>query len=1120
MKCGIYISRIIAYLIVSLTSLSGQKHTAQFNHLAIVDGLSNSYINCMLQDSRGFMWFGTQDGLNKYDGYEFTVYKYDPLNSYSLSDNYVRTIIETRDGFLWIGTESGGINKFDPGTETFTHYLHDPDNLNSLSHNSVKVIAEDTISAEPTLWLGTIGAGVDKFNPRTNTFSHYKHDPDNSNSISNNDINAIHIDRNGHVWVGTLNGLNKFDTSDNSWESYQYDPEDPTSISHSEVYSILEGSDGTLLFGTLDGMDQFQNGQNGKFTHFDAGLDPDFEATDIQSMLQDQFGRFWIGTFQGLRRFDKKENEHVLYQHHSGDPSSLSDNNITSVLEDRSGFLWVGTGGGGINKMKPNAEYILHYSHIPGNPNSLSQPSVRGIYEDDDGILWVGGYGGLNRINRTTGDYRHFRGDESSPDRLNTDAIFCIKGDPENKNILWLGSEGEGLFRFEKGSGKIRHYFDDDAAIRGLLFDPQGRLWAATSNGLGCLDTATNITKIYNNDPSDSHSLSDDKTTAIYQDSQQMLWIGTLTKGLNQYDPVTGKFKRFTHQFDNPRSISINRIKSIYEDRSGILWIGTNGGGLNRFDRYAETFSSLTTRDGLPNDVIYGILEDSNSNLWLSTNLGLSRFNPKTAVFKNYDVNDGLQSNEFNTASYFLSRSGEMFFGGINGFNAFYPERIVDETYVPPIIITDFSIFNESVPRGTMADGRTLLKQHITETTELSLSYKDAAISFEFTALSYAAPLKNRYAYKMEGFDKNWIYTDASRRYAGYTKLNPGMYVFRVIGSNHDGVWNDEGTRISISIAPPLWKTWWAYSVYIILGILLISGSFQLRVWQMTKKTKELEVLVGQRTAEIRNHEQKLQNQYDFLNSVIESLAHPFYVIDVASNQTVLTNTAAKRKLASDQDPLRVHPESINLMNEVKKTHQPVVIELEHTDTSGKHKIFQINAYPVFGDNGEVVQVIKYWLDISERKALEDNLKESLQKRNQELTSKAMRMAQDKEVLIAIVRDVQHLFQKCPPEEKASIRTILARLNEQINSDNQWDEFELWFQEVHRDFFVKLNKNYPDLVPRELKICAFLKLNLSTKEIANLTNLTVKTIEVYRSTIRKKLQIPPGENFSKFIHEL
>lgn len=386
--------------------------------------------------------------------------------------------------------------------------------------------------------------------------------------------------------------------------------------------------------------------------------------------------------------------------------------------------------------------------------------------------------------------------------------------------------------------------------------------------------------------------------------------------------------------------------------------------------------------------------------------------------------------------------------------------------------------------------------------------------------MSYAAPTKNHFAYQLEGFDKDWIKTDANRRYATYTDLNPGKYIFKVKASNHDDVWNDTGTSINIYISPPAWKTWWAYTLYLFTIIILIVGSFQWRFWQMKRRNRELETLVDERTTEIRHHELELQRQYNFLNSVIESLSHPFYVVDVASNETVLANTAARLGTESNQESLRIDSAHINLILEVQRKRQSVITEIQHTDVSGRDKIFQIIAYPVYDSQGEVVQVIKYWLDITERKELEITLKESLQKRNQELTAKAMRMAQDKEILIGIVKDVQEIYRKCQPDEKSSLRTLLVRLNDQISSENQWDEFELWFQEVHKDFFVKLNKNYPDLVPREMKICAFLKLNLTSKEIANLTNLTVKTIEVYRSTLRKKLNIPSGVNLLKFINEI
>lgn len=434
-----YFSKLLL-TILSISNLMAQQQAVKFNHLVIEDGLSNSYITCILQDGKGLMWFGTQDGLNKFDGYDFTVYKHDSSDPNSLSDNYIRSIIETSDGLLWIGTESGGLNKFDPPTERFTHYTHNPTDPNSLSHNSVKVIYANPYDNGGVIWLGTIGAGVDKYNSTSNTFTHYRNDPDEHNSISNNYINSIHMDSRGYLWVATLNGLNRYNPPQDSWTAFYNDPEDSKSISNSEVYSILEGSNGALLFGTLDGMNQLLDGN--RFVRFDIDANLELNEVDIQSMLQDQYGRYWIGTFHGLRRFDKKENNLVLYQNDSGDPNSLSDNNITCLYEDNSGLLWVGTGGGGINKMKPNAEYFLHYDHIPGNPVSLSHPSIRGIYEDQAGILWVGGYGGLNRIDRATQQYTHFRAKAVHSGYLNTDAIFSIIGDRGNQNVLWIGSEG------------------------------------------------------------------------------------------------------------------------------------------------------------------------------------------------------------------------------------------------------------------------------------------------------------------------------------------------------------------------------------------------------------------------------------------------------------------------------------------------------------------------------------------------------------------------------------------------------------------------------------------------------------------------------------------------------
>ena len=844
--------------ILFITILSQDLHAQnniRFDRLSIDDGLSNSHVTCILQDRKGFMWFGTQDGLNKYDGYTFVKYKYDLSNLNSLPDNYIRTICEDKEGLLWIGTESSGFCKFDPTMETFTHFKHEPENPNSLSHNSIRVIYE---GESGIVWIGTGGGGLDRFDPATNAFTHYKHDPNNTNSLSNNLIRSIHKDKAGNLWIGTLNGLNKFNEKNEKWTSYYHDPLNPNSLSNSEVYSILEDRDGILWFGTLDGIYQLKGEETENFVHYHERAYPGFKGHDVQAMREDHSGILWIGTHHGVKRFDKKEKKFTSYQYDSGDPRGLSENNVKFIYEDRSGLLWFGTKGGGISILNRTAEKFLHYAHNPNNANSLSHPSVRGIYEDQDGILWVGGYGGLNRINRETGQFTHCRAYDADGHQLNTDLVCTIIGDPDNEHTLWFGSEGNGLYKFNKNSGKVKRYlhhtgrsdlYGDYTLIRNFVYDlyldPEGILWIATNGGLNRLDKANEEITYYRHDPDDPYSISSDKIRVIFEDHKGSIWIGTAAHGLNRFNRKTERFTSYQRDPAHPiNSLSNNRILSIYEDRRGTLWIGTNGGGLNRFERETETFTYYTEKDGLPNDVIYGILEDDAGNLWLSTNFGLSKFTPPfvpsrerhhpkpplnksdtplcppsrgeyRGVFRNYDVNDGLQSNEFNGASYFKSKSGEMFFGGINGFNAFYPAEIKDNPYVPPIVITDFQILNKTVPIGLTTDGRSIIEKHISETDEINLSYRDYVFSFEFAALSFAAPAKNKYAYKMVGFDNDWVYTDATKRLATYTNLDPGNYIFRVKGSNNDGIWNETGASINITIMPPFWNTWWFY----ILGI-------------------------------------------------------------------------------------------------------------------------------------------------------------------------------------------------------------------------------------------------------------------------------------------------------------
>ncbi|MFQ6677518.1 MAG: two-component regulator propeller domain-containing protein [Fidelibacterota bacterium] len=1125
----LYFAKIIfATSSIFLACLYSQSASIKVDHITINDGLSQSTVHSILQDSRGFMWFGTQDGLNKYDGYSFTIYKHDPYDSTTISDNYIRCIYEDHSGTLWIGTENGGLNRFNRGKEIFENFRHDPAKSNSLANNHVWDIVEDN---DGFLWIGTWGDGLEKFDIQKNKFTHFRHDPKDPNSLSDNRVRCLYYDQEGFLWVGTEEGgLNRFNLGNNTFKHYQHNPDNSSSISHNLIQDIREDNQGNLWVGTKYGINRF-NREKETFTRHSLTLD--WPWTEVTSILEDVDGYLWIGAVgYGLCKFDSKTGSFQYYTHNPNNPYSLSESGILILYRDRSGLIWTGTRGGGLNQFDPTPKF-RYYTHIPNDPNSLSAPSIRAIYEDQDSVLWVGVYGGLDKFDRKTGSTKHFSFDINNPNGMQNDNVYAITEDIDGS--LWIGIEGGGLYHFNQQSEIFTPYLhsdNDPFSIAGdfifkLLMDTNGNLWIGTDAGLSQL---TPINKKKGRFINYTSSLGGATVNSIIQAQQGSIWVGTAMSGLFRLDMDTESFINYTHSESNPRTISSDRIKCIYLDQSDHLWIGTNGGGLNQFDFTSQTFKHYTEKDGLPNDVVYGILEDDHKNLWLSTNKGISKFNPAENTFRNFDIRDGLQSNEFNTGAYYKSWTGEMFFGGISGLNAFFPDRIQDDIYSPPIVITDFRILNEPVPIGVWEGNRSILQNCIAETDVLTLSYKDRAFSFMFVALDFSVPDKNQYAYKMEGFDPDWINTVASKRFAAYTHLPAGEYIFKVKGTNHDGIWNEEGVSLPIIITPPPWKTWWAYFAFYLAILVLFFGIIEWRFRRVKKQTVLLEQQVDERTIEIQNHKKEIEQQNQFLHSVIESLSQPFYVIDAKTNKTILKNSAAKQR--ADSGGIYCHSllfgtdKTCNLsgnfcpLPEVKKTKKLVKFEREHVDRNGKTNYAEITAFPIFDNNGNVVQMIEYWSDITARKELENTLKENLENRNKKLTSKAMRMTKDREILIDIMNEVQTLYEKSQAENKFQIKSIISKLNEQIDSGTEWDEFELWFQEVHSDFYQNLGEICSDLTLREQKICAFLKLNLNTKEIASLTNLTVKTIEVYRSQLRKKLNIQQGDNLVKFISDL
>jgi len=926
---------VILVILSQVIKMNAQTDAAKFERISIEQGLSQTTVYCIFQDTRGFMWFGTRDGLNKYDGYDFTVYKHTPGDPNSLSNNSVRAIYEDSSGALWIGTDAG-LNKFKREKETFSHYLTDPNDPSSLSHNRIRTILADQSGI---LWIGTMGGGLNKLVLSDNaeshaTFIHYRHDPNNSASLSHNKIYTMCEDRAGALWIGTIGGglsrMSQGDREKGIFTHYQHDLDNPASLSHNNVNTIFEDQSGVLWIGTRGGgldmlIPSSLQSENVTFAHYrnDPVNASSLSHNNVNVIYEDQSGVLWIGTYGGgLNRLVPSVNEgspptFIHYKNHPNDPNSLSHNLVRSIYEDRTGVLWVGTSEGGLSKFDRTNRKFTHYQSEANNPNSLSTNSVSSFYEDQSGALWVGTYGnGLNKVVFSDNEgspptFTHYKHDPNDPNSLSNNVVNSIYED--RAGMIWFGTIAGGLNKLDRGKGVFTHYKHDpnnpnslsNNRVMSIHEDPDETgwvLWLGTFGGLNRFDRANNSFTSYKHDPNNPTSLTHNNINVLYEDRAGDLWIGTRGGGLNQFDRENNKFTRYMHETNDPNSLSHNEINVIYESAAapGVLWLGTQG-GLNSLDQARETFIHYTAKEGLPNEAILGILEDNQGHLWLSTYKGLSRFDPKTKTFKNYDIHDGLQSNEFNGGAYHKSRiSGKMFFGGINGFNAFYPEKIIDDPNEPPIVVTDFQIFNESVkinnrplypenkkggsdePQVVITDfqifsesvkinkghqsgvhsntGRRrtyAIEKHITETTEIVLSYKESVFSFEFAALYYSRPEKKQYAYKMEGFDEVWV-NSGTRRFATYTNLDPGEYVFRVKGSNRDGVWNEKGAEIKITITPPFWQTWW-FRILVgvsILGIVFVG--YKRRIRNIETQKKKLEVQVAEKTREIRETQAQL----------------------------------------------------------------------------------------------------------------------------------------------------------------------------------------------------------------------------------------------------------------------
>lgn len=827
----------------------------RFEHLDVGLGLSQSGVYSIIQDSRGFMWIGTSDGLYRYDGYEVKSFKKIISEPTSLSANWIQTLHEDHTGLMWVGTNLGGVYLFDPITERFTRLMHEPDDPSSLSDNRVSVIYEDRAG---TVWVGTDG-GLNRYERETGQFTRFVVDSLNSNSISSNYVTSLYQDHSGILWIGSeIGGLDYFDPkrnafthllhdperpsgltdnsvraileddADNLWVSeaysgvvrldrarrhlkaFQFVPGDTRSLSHNDVWDITQDRRGQIWFATRTNGITIFDPQTGLFTRVASDSeDPgSLSSSEVNTIYEDRSGLIWIGTGRGVNTYDPRGKPFKkLVVEHESSVAVRNDNDVFSILQDRSKSLWIGTSNGLFHRMEVDGGQ-LQFTHFHPDSNdaaSLSNREVFAIHESRDGTLWIGTADGLNELapvqQGSTAGYRvrftHWLRTNSNLSDYPDNQVFAIVEDPDLADILWLAT-ARGLIRFD------------------------------------CRSTAEPRYTVFNRDPGNPYGLQSSEVRTLLFDRKGLLWIGTRMGGLYRFDRSSSQFTWFAHDPDDPGSLSNNAVRSIYEDRRGTLWIGTDF-GLNRMDRSLGRFETFTQRDGLPNDIIYGIMSDAAGHLWLSTQRGLSQFDSVKKVFRNFSTSDGLGQAAFNRGAYFKAASGELFFGSTEGAIRFHPDSIRSNEHVPPVVITSLRRYNVDE-----SDNQLTFEQGVPWKSDIELSYRDIMLTFEFAALNFRNPRNNQYAYRLVGYHDQWIQL-GNERSVTFTSLDPGTYTLQVKGSNDDGVWNEEGTALRFSITPPPWKMWWAYFLYSLafVALLYVIRKFELSRVQLKNRLEQ-----------------------------------------------------------------------------------------------------------------------------------------------------------------------------------------------------------------------------------------------------------------------------------------
>ncbi len=932
-----YPRTILLLLLVAvwINPVTPQNQDLKFQRYTVLDGLATGYIHHILQDHKGFIWIGTDHGLNRFDGYSFQTYLKDRNDPGSLYNDMITALFEDDEGRLWIGntSEEGGLQIYNKEKDNFTRVLPHPDIHLDNGQNNIRAIMQDSSG---NIWLGT-NNGILIFNPDADKreFRQFKPQSAAPSGILNGNIDNLYTDSKQNLWIGTPNGLCGLDAERKCFVHLRHAEQDPNSLGNGQITDIVEDYNGSLWIGTRDGglnrlvwpdsglMDQ-DNLTFVRYMH-DPSNPRSISNNVINALEVDESGTLWIGTDEGINRFDEEASLFESYQTNPLDNESLNYNFVRAICIDGSGTMWVGTSTG-LNKQM---SHKFHHFKQDISYNSLASNKIQAFHEDENDIIWIGSSKGLNQFDRRNNTFKY----------ILPGAILSVSQD--DQGMLWIGQWHKGLIRYNPSIGEQVNYTSsssDSTTIGGnhiftTYVDSENNVWICNwPGGLNLYNRETDNFRRYISNGNDPYSLSEDHVSTILEDCKGNLWIGTL-KGLNLLkNKQAGLFESYQHNPADNTSISHDFVTCIYETIDGTLWIGTME-GLNKMNTQDKSFISYTRSNGLPDDEIMGILEDDHGDLWISSRDGIFKIifskieeldslthsigeisilsslalnDPNRLLVKKYAVDDGLQSKEFVPRASLKSRNGEMFFGGINGFNVFHPDSIKDNMHEPAVVFTNFQLFNKEVTLGKVINGDTILRNAITETKEIVLSYKNNVFSIGFAALNYVAPEQNQYAYMLEGFEEQWNFVDTERK-ASYTNLNHGEYVFRVKASNNDGVWNKETTSLRIIITPPFWKTWWFKLLIIVLVIISILAVIEIRLYAVKHQKKVLEIKVKSRTTQVVEQRDQIQEQALRIRQMNELLQK--HNIELEDDLHHLSEARVMQKLIGFDEFKKIYPD-------------------------------------------------------------------------------------------------------------------------------------------------------------------------------------------------------------------